>query len=92
MWMRLTHENILPFRGLDMTLFQLALVYDWGANGNICHYITLHPHASRASLVRDPCYRGNRNKSLTLFFMNGSCLMSREGWNTFIRSISHTGI
>lgn len=54
MWIRLTHENILPFHGLDMTLFQLALVYDWGSNGNIFSYIASHPHASRASLVRKP--------------------------------------
>jgi len=53
MWMRLTHENILPFCGLDMTLFRLALVYDWASNGNIFHYIASHPHAPRASLVRN---------------------------------------
>jgi len=52
MWRRLSHENILSFRGVNTTLSQLALVYDWGQNGNINQYITSHPRASRASLVR----------------------------------------
>ena len=52
-WMRLSHPNILQFRGVNMTLFQLSLVYDWGhCNGNIMQYITSHPLAHRASLVR----------------------------------------
>ena len=34
-----------------MTLFQLALVYDWGQNGNINQYIVSHPDASRPPLV-----------------------------------------
>ena len=50
-WRRLSHENVLPFRGVNMTHFQLALVYDWGENGNINQYTASHPHASRASLV-----------------------------------------
>ncbi|KAF9643163.1 kinase-like protein [Thelephora ganbajun] len=53
MWTRLSHENILPFRGVNMTLFQLALVYDWGQNGNISQYVASHPHASRPSLILD---------------------------------------
>jgi len=53
MWRRLSHENILPFLGVTMTVFQLALVYDWGHNGNITQYIASHPHASRASLLLD---------------------------------------
>ena len=51
-WRRLSHSNILPFRGVNMTLFDLALVYDWGQNGNICQYIGSHQRASRSSLVR----------------------------------------
>jgi len=50
-WRRLSHENILSFRGVDMTLFQLALVYDWGQNGNINQYIVSHPGAFRPTLV-----------------------------------------
>ena len=52
MWMRLSHPNVLPFRGVNMTLFQLALVYDWGENGNIIEYAASHPDASRIALVR----------------------------------------
>ena len=51
MWRRLLHENILSFRGVNMTLFQLALVYDWGQNGNINQYIVSHPGTSRPNLV-----------------------------------------
>lgn len=51
MWRRLSHENILSFRGVDMTFFELALVYEWGPNGNINKYIALHPGVSRPSLV-----------------------------------------
>jgi len=53
MWRRLSHENILSFRGVNMTLFQLALVYDWGQNGNITQYLASNPGASRLSLVRN---------------------------------------
>ncbi|KAF9644346.1 kinase-like protein [Thelephora ganbajun] len=53
MWMKLSHENILPFRGVDMTLVQLALVYDWGQNSNISKYVASHPRASRPSLLLD---------------------------------------
>ena len=52
MWKRLSHPNVLPFHGVNMTLFQLALVYDWGENGNIIQYISSHPEASRTRLVR----------------------------------------
>ncbi|KAF9647758.1 kinase-like protein [Thelephora ganbajun] len=52
-WMKLSHENILPFRGVNMTLVQLALVYDWGQNGNINQYLALHPRVSRPSLLLD---------------------------------------
>jgi hypothetical protein len=51
-WMRLSHPNILPFRGVNMTLFQLSLVYEWGQNGNITQYISKNPRASRPLLVR----------------------------------------
>ena len=35
-----------------MSLFQLSLVYDWGANGNVAQYVNSNPRASRLSLVR----------------------------------------
>jgi len=50
-WMRLYHPNILPFRGVNMTLFQLSLVYDWGYNGNITQYVASHPSAPRPYLL-----------------------------------------
>ena len=51
-WKRLSHENILPFHGVDTSLFQLALVYSWAHNGNITQYLESHPNASRPNLVR----------------------------------------
>lgn len=51
MWKKLSHPNILPFRGVDTAVFQLALVYDWGQGGNIAQYLTMHPRGSRPSLV-----------------------------------------
>ena len=51
-WKRLSHPNVLPFHGVNMTLFQLALVYDRGERGNIIQYVMSHPEASRTKLVR----------------------------------------
>ena len=50
-WKRFAHENVLPFHGVDTTIFQLALVYDWGHNGNITQYLESNPNASRPELV-----------------------------------------
>ena len=50
-WKRLVHENVLSFHGVDMSIFQLALVYDWGHNGNITQYLESNPNASRPELV-----------------------------------------
>ena len=50
-WKRLSHKNVLPFHGVDMTNFQLALVYDWVEFGNIIHYLNSHPGVSRTCLV-----------------------------------------
>ncbi|KAF9646166.1 kinase-like protein [Thelephora ganbajun] len=50
-WKRLTHENVLPFHGVDTSIFQLALIYEWGHNGNIMHYLKSHPDASRPELL-----------------------------------------
>ena len=59
-WKRLIHENILPFRGVDMSIFQLALVYDWGHSGNIMQYLESNPNASRSKLVTVlPCFVHN---------------------------------
>ena len=53
-WKRLIHENVLPFHGVDTSIFQLALVYDWCDNGNITQYLKSHPDASRPKLVNFP--------------------------------------
>jgi len=50
-WKRLVHENVLSFHGIDTSIFQLALVYDWGQNGNITQYLELNPDSSRPELV-----------------------------------------
>lgn len=51
MWTKLSHPNILPFHGVNMALFQLSLVYEWGTNGNITQYIASNPRVSRKSLL-----------------------------------------
>lgn len=62
-WRRLSHENILSFRGVNTTLFPLALVYDWGEKGNINQHIASDPGASRLALVRNgPVYAGTATK------------------------------
>ena len=53
-WKSLTHENVLPFLGIETSIFQLALVYDWCDNGNIVQYLESHPNASRPKLVTVP--------------------------------------
>ena len=50
-WKRFTHPNVAPLRGVNTTLFQLALVYDWAENGNIMEYMEAHPDAPRSTLV-----------------------------------------
>ena len=76
MWKKLSHENILPFRGVNMTLFQLALVYDWGQHGNISQYLTSHPSASRPALVRNLLPR--KRKITNVFSMCMAAVWRRE--------------
>ena len=52
MWKSLSHENILPFHGVNVTYFQLALVYDLEQKRDIVRYLSENPRASRVSLVR----------------------------------------
>ena len=58
-WKRLNHENILPFHGVDTSIFQLALLYDWCDNGNIIQYLESHPDASRPELVTVPPFHAH---------------------------------
>ena len=81
-WKRLIHENVLPFRGVDTSIFQLALVYDWCDNGNIMQYLESHPDVSRPKLVTVPpvprafvlndlssCYRSPKGFSISTLLM-----------------------
>jgi len=52
MLMRLSHPNILSFRGVNMILFQLAAVYDGSEDIDVIQYIASHPDASQIALVR----------------------------------------
>ena len=49
--MRLSHQNLLPFRGVNTILFQLALVYDGDEDIDIIQYTASYPDASRIALV-----------------------------------------
>ena len=51
MLMKLSHNNIVPFRGVDTTRFELALVYDAGYQGYILDYMKSHPQVSPSLLV-----------------------------------------
>ena len=85
-WKRLVHENVLSFRGVDTSIFQLALVYDWGHHGNITQYLESNYGASRPELVSVGLYlvRGaSSNRSL-------SCCKSPKDFNTSTLSRSFT--
>lgn len=58
-WRLLSHQNVLPFHGVDVLTFQLALVYDWAYHGNITQYLESHPNASRPMLVTVLCFVSN---------------------------------
>ncbi|KAF9647767.1 kinase-like protein [Thelephora ganbajun] len=51
MWKKFTHPNVVAFRGVTMENFRLALVYDWGENGNIMRYVKSHPMPPRLILL-----------------------------------------
>ena len=52
MWQRLTHSNILRFRGVHMEPTKLSLVYDEAEYCGIIQYIAAVPQAPRPCLVR----------------------------------------
>ena len=76
-WKRLSHENVLPFHGVDTSMFQLALVYEWGHNGNIVQYLEAHPEASRPKLVTVVCSSLSRFANCT-----SSYCKSPKGFST----------
>ena len=49
MWKRLTHPNIVPFKGI--TLDPLQIVSEWMSGGDLTGYISLNPQANRIDLV-----------------------------------------
>jgi hypothetical protein len=51
-WQRLTHPNILRFRGVHVEPTKLSLVYDKAEYCGITQYITAVPQAPRPPLVR----------------------------------------
>ena len=83
-WKRLNHENVLPFRGVDTSIFQLALVYDWCDDGNVTQYLESHPDASRPKLVIVPPVPRAFNHLNDL----SSCCRSPKGFNISTLSMS----
>ena len=85
-WKRLVHENVLSFHGVTTSIFQLALVYDWGHKGNIMGYLESDPDASRPELVRIrlPSARGTFSDQFL------SCYKLPKDFNTSILSGSST--
>jgi hypothetical protein len=71
--MRSLHPNVIQFRGVNMTLFQLALVYNWGENGNIIEYAVSHPDVSRMGLVRVTIAPVERAEWSLMRFVHDSC-------------------
>ena len=49
LWKRLTHPNIVPFKGV--TLDPLQIVSEWMPGGDLTDYIGLNPPADRVNLV-----------------------------------------
>jgi len=86
-WKRLVHENVLPFHGVDTSIFQLALVYDWGHNGNISQYLESNPNASRSELVS---IRLRSVRSAFPDHIAPSCCKLPEGSNTSTPATSST--
>lgn len=87
MWRRLSHPNILPFLGINTTLSDISLVYDWGCGGNLIQYLDSNPQADRLSLVcRIPVDVETEDVFLDLTLFSShviySCSTLRRGWNT----------
>ena len=49
MWKRLTHDNIVPFKGVTLDPFQIVL--EWMPGGDLVSYINLNLRASHVNLV-----------------------------------------
>jgi len=52
LWKRLSHENVLPFHGVDTTRHHRpAFVYSWAENLDIQKYLKANPGVPRPDLV-----------------------------------------
>ena len=87
-WKRLAHDNVLPFRGVDTSVFQLALVYDWCDDGNIMQYLESRPEASRPKLVTVPPHP----RAFDVLNDLSSCYKLPKGFNISTPTKSFTGI
>jgi len=52
-WRHLSHPNVIPFLGIDTTLFRLCMVSLWAVHGNIRTFLRNNPRADRSSLILD---------------------------------------
>ena len=74
-WWRLSHQNILSFRGATTTLFRLALVHDWGHNRDVTWLVASNPRASWYGIAR---YCGNSGETANLFSLRTAAAWCRE--------------
>ena len=50
-WKRLSHPNLLPFLGVNETLFTLAMISEWMEHGTILQFVKQHKTTNRLKLV-----------------------------------------
>ncbi|KAF9257037.1 hypothetical protein L218DRAFT_880431 [Marasmius fiardii PR-910] len=55
LWTQLSHANLLPFLGVNITLFpgKLALVAPWMANGEIIKFLKVNPTHNRLRVISE---------------------------------------
>ncbi|KAF9060402.1 hypothetical protein BDP27DRAFT_1301860 [Rhodocollybia butyracea] len=53
LWRQLRHPNVLPFFGVNTTLFGFCLVSPWMSNGDIVMYLKNHPDHNRRSVIME---------------------------------------
>ena len=51
LWRRLKHPNVVPFLGVNSTLFELCIVSEWMPHGDINTYLRADPATNRLALV-----------------------------------------
>ena len=63
-WKRLTHTNIVPFKGV--TLDPLQIVSEWMPGGDLTGYASLNPQANRIGLVGPFLVRSQEHRLIFL--------------------------